>query len=711
MTTIADAAREYARRGWKPVPLGRKTKKPIDKGWATHPFTPAQFNGNSQNVALQLGAVSGGLVDVDLDCLDAIGLAPEFLPTTDAIFGRRSKPCSHQLYVSDLCETEKQAAIQFKQYHDGKAGPVIVELRVGANGKGAHTTVPPSMHASGELVQWVSDGEPARVPAADLKRSVLDLAVTALLKPHYPGKGSRQEGALVLGGVLARAGWDAARIAHVVAVLARAAGDDEAQKRIEAAVGAIALKANGAAVPGLPRLAGLWGKDVADTLAKWLPTARVAHTGKGAGLEDSVALDFAEQHNDDLRYVAKSSQWMRWTALRWQSEDTLAAFDLSRALCRVAGDSRAKTVAGVVALARTDRRMAAVVDQWDIEPMLFNAAKSTIDLRTGHDRLPDRLDYITKIAATAVAPPGTPHSLWSAFLNRLTAGNDPLIGFLQRFLGYCLTGHVHEHKLVFLYGTGANGKTVFVDTVAGIFGDYSVSAPIEMFLTSKYDRHPTEIARLKGARLVVAQETTKGRAWDEAKIKNLTGGDRLSARYMRGDFFDFTPTHKLLIAGNTKPSLRNVDEGIRRRILLVPFTVRIPPAERDLKLTEKLKAEWPAILRWMLDGCLEWQRAGLVVPIIVREATENYLAEQDTLAQWIEEAIEPNPDAFVLTRVLFKSWKLWCEERNLAAGTETAFSDSLAERGYIRARRRYGRGFNAITLRANDEPTFQMGDG
>jgi putative DNA primase/helicase len=209
----------------------------------------------------------------------------------------------------------------------------------------------------------------------------------------------------------------------------------------------------------------------------------------------------------------------------------------------------------------------------------------------------------------------------------------------------------------------------------------------------------------------VAQETTKGRAWDEAKIKNLTGGDRLSARYMRGDFFDFTPTHKLLIAGNTKPSLRNVDEGIRRRILLVPFTVRIPPAERDLKLTEKLKPEWPAILRWMLDGCLEWQRAGLVVPIIVREATENYLAEQDTLAQWIEEAIEPNPDAFVLTRVLFKSWKLWCEERNLAAGTETAFSDSLAERGYIRARRRYGRGFNAITLRANDEPTFQMGDG
>jgi putative DNA primase/helicase len=332
----------------------------------------------------------------------------------------------------------------------------------------------------------------------------------------------------------------------------------------------------------------------------------------------------------------------------------------------------------------------------------------TIELTTGIDRPPNRLDYITKLAGTWVAEPGTPHPLWSTFLDRVGAGNDALIGFLQRFLGYCLTGHVHEHKLVFLYGTGANGKTVFVDTVAGILGDYCVSAPIEMFLTSKYDRHPTEIARLKGARLVVAQETTKGRAWDEAKIKNLTGGDRLSARFMRGDFFDFTPTHKIMISGNTKPSLRNVDEGIRRRLLLVPFTVRIPPPERDPQLVEKLKAEWPAILRWMVDGCLEWQRVGLVVPTIVRDATEEYLTEQDILAQWVDESIERVADAFVLTRVLFKSWKLFCEERNLAAGTATAFSDGLVERGYIRDRRTYGRGFKGITLRTNAQPEFQM---
>jgi len=329
----------------------------------------------------------------------------------------------------------------------------------------------------------------------------------------------------------------------------------------------------------------------------------------------------------------------------------------------------------------------------------------TIELETGLDRPPNPLDYITKEAGTYLAPKDTPHPIWTAFLNRVTNNNDALIGFLQRFLGYCMTGYVHEHVLAFLYGTGSNGKTVFVETVAGIFGDYCISAPMEMFLTAKYDRHPTEIARLKGVRLVTAQETPKGRAWDEAKVKNLTGGGTLTGRFMRGNFFDFTPTHKLLISGNYKPSLRNVDEAIRRRILLIPFTVRIPEDERDPKLIEKLKAEWPAILRWILDGCLEWQRVGLVVPTIVRDASNAYFAEQDTLAQWAEQAIVRAPGAFILTDILFQSWREYCEKGNLSPGTKVSFSDALEEQlHYERARRDYGRGFKDITLKTPEQP-------
>jgi putative DNA primase/helicase len=336
----------------------------------------------------------------------------------------------------------------------------------------------------------------------------------------------------------------------------------------------------------------------------------------------------------------------------------------------------------------------------------------TVDLQSGINRPPRREDYCTKIAAVSPAREGTPCPMWTAFLDRVTDHNTELIGFLQRFLGYCLTGEVNEQVLVFLYGTGANGKSVFVSTVVGIFNDYAVVAPMEMFLTSNSDRHPTEIAKLMGARLVVAQETQKGRRWDEAKIKNLTGGDKLTARYMRADFFDFNPSHKLLISGNHKPTLRSVDEAIRRRFLLVPFTVRIPEHERDAQLAEKLRAEWPAILRWMIDGCLEWRRSGLMVPNTVRRATDEYLADQDTIGQWEDEWLDRrDPLAFTTTRDLFGSWRKWCEERNLTPGTETAFSDTLKDRGHEHHRKKTGRGFKGIALKPANEPGTQWGQG
>jgi putative DNA primase/helicase len=323
---------------------------------------------------------------------------------------------------------------------------------------------------------------------------------------------------------------------------------------------------------------------------------------------------------------------------------------------------------------------------------------TVVNLTTSACRPSEPFDYNTKLTAVCAAPPGTVAPVWLAFLDRVTHSNAELIAFLQRFLGYCLTGHVHEHVMVFLYGTGANGKGVFVNTVAHIMGDYAIVAPMEMFLASGFDRHPTEIARARGVRLVTAQETQKGRNWDEAKIKNLTGGDRLTGRFMRGDFFDFAPTHKLLIAGNYKPTLRNVDEAMRRRLLLVPFTVQIPPSERDTEFARKLEPEWPAILRWIIDGCLEWRRVGLAVPQIIRDTTDEYLSDQDSLGEWLEGCTIREHDRFTLSTHLFGSWKLWCESRNLPVGTETAFVDVLKDRGYEKARKTHGRGFLGIRL-------------
>ena len=301
--------------------------------------------------------------------------------------------------------------------------------------------------------------------------------------------------------------------------------------------------------------------------------------------EDSIALAFAERHAHDLRYVAARGRWLHYDGTRWAQDDTLHAFDRARAICRetalecdkpASAVASAATVAAVERLAKADRRLAATATQWDANDWLLNAGNSdtaaTFDLRTGNSRAPDPLDYITKKTACRCAPLGTSHHLWTSFIDRVTDGHVELQSFLQRYIGYCCSGLTSEHVFVFAYGTGANGKSTFINTIAKIFGDYATVADMSTFIASSNERHPTDLAKLVGARLVVAQEMQKGRRWDETKIKALTGGDKITARFMRRDFFDFVPTFKLFICGNHKPRLSSVDEAIRGRLLLVPFS-------------------------------------------------------------------------------------------------------------------------------------------
>ena len=426
--------------------------------------------------------------------------------------------------------------------------------------------------------------------------------------------------------------------------------------------------------------------------------------------EDALALRFSERHKDDLRYIATKGTWLKWDGTRWYAEATHLAFDLARKSCRADADGlgngkaptqvySAKTIAAVERMAKADRRQATVIEEWDADDFTFNSV-ATFNLRTGESYAPLPGDYITKKAACPSAEPGTPHPVWTAFLERI-APDPELRAFLQRFIGYCLTGATTEHKFVFAYGTGANGKSTFINTISSICGDYTTVADVGTFIAAATERHPTDVAKLHGYRLVVAQETEKGRRWDETKVKSMTGGDKMTARFMRCDFFDFVPKFKLWIVGNHKPRLDNVDEAMRRRMLLVPFTVQIPPEERDTDLAEKLKAEWPAILRWAIDGCLEWQRIGLMPPKIVTDATDEYFDDQDTIKQWLEDRTEDGgPFAFTPTSQLFTSWREWCTERNLKPGAGNAFSDALADRGYIRKRAHgWVRGFGSLVIK------------
>jgi P4 family phage/plasmid primase-like protien len=433
--------------------------------------------------------------------------------------------------------------------------------------------------------------------------------------------------------------------------------------------------------------------------------------------EDALARRFSAQHEHELRFVALKSQWLRWDGTRWAPESTLLAFDLARATCRNAAADygngkppakvlKAATVAAVQTLARADRRQAATLEQFDSNPWLITAANETIDLHSGVGKPPDPNDYISRKLGCTVAPPDSPHPKWTAFLKRVTADQAELVSFLQRYLGYCLTGITSEHRFVFAHGAGANGKSTLLNVVGRIFGDYATVADVGTFLAHNQERHPTDVAKLQGARLVVAQETERGRRWDEVKIKTMTGGDKMTARFMRQDFFDFTPVFKLFITGNNKPSLDNVDEAMRRRLMIVPFTVQIPPEERDPQLPEKLMKEAPAILRWCIDGCLQWQRSGLNPPAIVTEATEAYFSDQDTIGQWLEECTaDGGPYAFTKSGTLYASWKQWCDQHGCTPGTAKSFSQILSDRGYIQKKgaHRGVRGFSRLVLQTEQQ--------
>lgn len=423
--------------------------------------------------------------------------------------------------------------------------------------------------------------------------------------------------------------------------------------------------------------------------------------------EESIALMFAQVREGELAYVAGWSGWMRYHGHRWQRDDTLAIYDFVRQTVReFAGaenfseKSRVKiasasTVAAVERLARSDRRIAATVEQWDADPWVLNTPDGRIDLKTGVRFGHSPSACMTKI--TAVGPAGD-CPLWRKVLDRWTGGDNELQQYLQRLAGYALTGSTKEHTLAFFYGPGGNGKSKFLDTISSIMGDYAKTAGTETFTASRWDRHPTELASLCGARLVTANETEQGREWAEARIKALTGGDRISARYMHRDPFEFKPQFKLVIAGNHKPALRNVDEAMQRRFHMIPFTAVIPAVERDLDLSDKLQAEWGGILQWMIDGCLQWQKTGLQPPPVVTKATAEYLDQQDSLQAWMAERCQVGADYRCGIAELFKSWSAWALAGGIAGGTRVSFADKLLAKGFHNRRTNTGATFFGIRV-------------
>jgi P4 family phage/plasmid primase-like protien len=445
--------------------------------------------------------------------------------------------------------------------------------------------------------------------------------------------------------------------------------------------------------------------------AKGLPARGTAgpEIAPAAFSEDYLADAFSRKLGEDWRFVSAWGQWYQWTGRVWRRDDTRAVFDQIRGICREAARraseiksrlSKASTTSAVEWLARGDRRHAAAPDTWDNDPWLLNTPRGIVSLRDGRLGPHYRGAYMTKSAA---ASPQGDCPTWRQFLDTITGGDASLQAYLQRVAGYCLTGDIREHALFFAHGTGANGKSVFVNTLTEILGDYAQTAGMDMFMDSRNDRHPTELADLRGARLIVANETEQGRRWAESRIKSLTGGDRIRARFMRQDFFEYSPQFKLMVVGNHRPSIRNLDEAMRRRLQLIPFAVTIPKEKRDQRLPQRLLDERDGILAWALEGCLLWQAEGLSPPDCVRAATDEYFEAEDAVARWLEDNCELGDKLESSSADLFADWSRWCSANGESEGTQKRLTETLKGRGFAPTRTRLARGFRGVGVR--QEPT------
>jgi P4 family phage/plasmid primase-like protien len=406
--------------------------------------------------------------------------------------------------------------------------------------------------------------------------------------------------------------------------------------------------------------------------------------------EDGIALAFTAKHKHALRYCHHTGAWFQWNGSIWRREETKLAFSWARQVCRaIARDagktkatlSRAATAAAVERFAQSDRAFAVTSEIWDTDPWLLGTPGGAVDLRTGMRRPAMAADYITKTTAVTPGELGD-CPVWLAFLRQATGGDTEFARFLQQWCGYSLTGITREHALLFVYGPGGNGKSVFLNTVSGILGDYCRTAAMDTFTTTPGDRHPTDLAMLRGARLVTATETEEGRAWAEARIKQLTGGDPISARFMRQDFFSFLPQFKLTIAGNHKPTLKNVDEAARRRFNIAPFLHTPPQPDRGLET--RLRDEWPGILAWMIAGCVDWQGNGLVRPKVVTDATADYFDAQDIIGRWLAERCILDPHLQEKPGRLVSDCRTWAADNGETPPTPAQFRSALERTRGIR---------------------------
>ena len=696
MSAIYEAATELKKHGLGVIPLGFKSKRPALTTWAEFQGRRADAselfewfgNGQAANLGVVTGWVSGGGDGLSLVVLDFDD------PEVYKRWGKENLALVNSTWVAKTGGGGYHVFLR-------APGPVKTSKMPGGDvkGEGGYVVAAPSVHESGVEYAWIarSDG----IATVDSLAGLIELPAPAR-RPTVPTgelpvdripDGQRNSTLTSLAGTMR---WRGMGEAAIFAAL-----DAENRARCDPPLGEAELRTIAASV-------GRYAPaEIARTTISKNSTAHLHQTDLG-NAERLVA-----QHGGRLRYCYLWARWLAWDGRRWKIDDGGEALRRAKETTRAiyaeaahladddARKARAKWAMGsetrsrldaMVYLAQSEAGIPVTPDDLDGDPWLLTCNNGTLDLRTGKLRPHAQADLITKLVPVDYDPEAQAPT-WRAFLERIMDGNRHLLDFLRRAVGYSLTGDTGERALFFLHGSGANGKSTFLETIRAMAGDYGLRTPTETLMTKRGDSIPNDVARLKGARLVTAAESEEGKRLAEALIKDLTGGDTIAARYMRAEWFDFRPQCKIWLATNHKPTIRGTDKAIWDRIKLIPFSVIIPDDEQDRRLIEKLKAELPGILAWAVRGSLEWHRGGLGIPNEVRAATGRYRDDMDVLGTFITDCCLLEHTAQASAKDLYDAYKAWGEANGERPISKRAFGLRLAERGLDQFKGTEGRRF------------------
>lgn len=673
---------------WKELQERLSTESELARWWEDHP---------DGNVGCILGPVSG-VVRLDVDGPGAEVMLQDYsggdLPLTWEFTSGRENGGRGLLYgipPGVVFQTTPQTTEQEKE-----------ELRFQA--KGAQTVLPPSRHKNGVLYQWKPGRSPRDMP--------LTPAPDWMVK-RWGGLGNGQqkkkEEPLQDGEKILEGKRDT--------VLTSMAGAMRRRGLCKEAMAAALLVENEKRCE--PPLEEEQVRKIAESVSRYKPedtvliyirqTGRVPERAKVAGEIRFTDLGNAKRlafwFGDDLRHCHPWGKDLVWVNNRWEhdatgqvdrwAKDTVALLhseaeqvaDVTarQNLIRFALKSEdSRRLRAMVTLVRSEPGIPVLPGELNRDPWLLNCLNGTLDLRTGKLGPHAKNDLITSLAPVEYHR-GAQCLTWQQFLYGIFPRRESIIRYLQKLLGYALTGDVREQILAVFWGTGANGKSTLINTVLDLLGeDYAIKASRDLFMDRKQDNHPTQLARLYGKRLVVAVESQEGARLDESLVKELTGSDPVPARRMREDPWQFNPTHKAIQVTNHKPEIRGTDHGIWRRVRLIPFTVRIPDDLQDKRLPEKLRAELPGILNWLVQGCLAWQAEGLEAPEEVLAATREYRNSQDVLGEFLLECCTVHPDLKIRAGALYARYREWSEKGGEHPINQRRFGEAMTERGFQR---------------------------